>query len=76
MRGLMMDYPLTLTSIIRHAERTYGAQPIVSRQTDRTLHRTTYADCVERARRLGTGLRRLGLQPGDRVATFCWNRRA
>src|SRR5207247_273514 len=63
----------TLTTIIRHAERTYGRQEIVSRRSDRVLDRYTYADCVDRARRLGAALRRLGLQTGDRVATFSWN---
>ena len=30
MQGLMMDIPLTITSIMRHAERVHGAQEIVS----------------------------------------------
>ena len=30
MQGLMMDVPLTITSIIRHAERVHGHKEIVS----------------------------------------------
>ena len=33
----------------------------------------TYADLVGRSRRLAVALRGLGLEPGDRVATLCWN---
>lgn len=73
MRGLMMDSPLTLSALLRHAERLHGNREIVSRRADRSLHRYTYRDCLERARRLGTALRGLGLESGDRVATFAWN---
>ena len=30
MNGLMMDIPLTITSIVRHAERVHGHKEIVS----------------------------------------------
>ena len=30
MNGLMMDVPLTITSIVRHAERVHGHKEIVS----------------------------------------------
>ena len=73
MRGLMMDSPLTLSAVLRHTERLHGAREIVSRRADRSLHRYTYRDCLVRARRLGTALRGLGLDQGDRVATFAWN---
>src|SRR4051794_37335078 len=73
MRGLTMDYQLTLDAIARRAETLYGQRPVVSRRADRTIHRTTYAECLRRARRLAAGLHALGVQPGDRVATLCWN---
>ncbi|MEO5815009.1 MAG: long-chain fatty acid--CoA ligase [Gemmatimonadaceae bacterium] len=73
MRGLMMDSPLTLSALLRHAESLHGGREIVSRRADRSLHRYTYRECLERARRLGASLRALGLQRGDRVATFAWN---
>ena len=73
MRGLMMDYQLTVSSLLRRAESLYGHREIVSRLPDRTLHRCTYADVVRRTRQLALALRRLGLERGDRVATICWN---
>jgi fatty-acyl-CoA synthase len=73
MLGLTMDYQLTLSAIARRAESLYGRKPVVSRRPDRSLHRTCYADCFGRARQLGAALHRLGVHPGDRVATLCWN---
>ncbi|HEY6894702.1 MAG TPA: long-chain-fatty-acid--CoA ligase, partial [Rhodanobacteraceae bacterium] len=73
MNGLMMDYPLTLTSIFRRAEALFGAREIVWRRPDRSMQRYTYADFAARTRRLGGALRRLGIRAGDRVATLGWN---
>jgi len=73
MDGLMMDFPLTLPTILRRAATIFGDREIVSRQPDRTLHRYTYADMARRARQLAAALTALGLRPGDRVGTFCWN---
>jgi len=73
MLGQMMDFPLTIPAILRRAESLYGAREIVSRRADGTLHRSSYAECLERSRRLGTALCQLGLEPGSRVATLCWN---
>ncbi len=71
--GLMMDYPLTLTTILRRAEMLYGDREIVSQRADKSLHRYSYADMARRARQLGHALKGLGVGPGDRVATFAWN---
>jgi fatty-acyl-CoA synthase len=68
-----MDYGLTLSAITRRAEALFGHRPVVSRRPDGTLHRTTYRECLARARRLSVALQRLGVKPGDRVATLCWN---
>jgi fatty-acyl-CoA synthase len=69
----MMEYQLTLPSLLRRAEQYNGAKEIVSRLPDRTFHRTTYGESCRRARALAVGLEALGLQRGDRVATLCWN---
>src|SRR6185436_12429273 len=71
--GLMMDYQLTLPTLLSRAETYNGAKEIVTRLPDRSFHRTTYAETCRRARALAVGLAGLGLQRGDRVATLCWN---
>lgn len=73
MQGLMMDVPLTIPLIVRHAEALHGAKLVVSRLPDRSVRRLTYAEVFARARRLAGALRQLGVRRGDRVATFCWN---
>jgi len=73
MDGLMMDYALTITAMLRRTESMFGHKEIVSRRADRTIERSTYALALGRARRLASALQRLGVGRGDRVATLCWN---
>jgi fatty-acyl-CoA synthase len=73
-QGLMMDdYPLSLTRLVQRAERFSADHEVVSRRPDGSVHRTTVGACAERARRLGSALASLGLEPGDPVATLMWN---
>ena len=69
----MMDFPLTLAAILRHAEQVFPRRAVVTRRADASLHRCTYADVGDRARRLARALQGLGVRPGDRVATLGWN---
>jgi len=71
--GQMMDQPLLISSIIRHADRYYGGNEIVSRRVEGDIHRYTYRDCHRRARQLANALAGLGVQMGERVATLAWN---
>jgi fatty-acyl-CoA synthase len=73
MDGLMMDFPLTLTHLLRRAEQFFGDREIVTRMPDKSFHRTTYRDTMRRSRQLAVALKKAGLQRGDRVATLCWN---
>src|SRR4051812_35332953 len=73
MNGLMMDYPLTVNTIFRRAEKMSPGREIVTRLADKSIHRYTYADFAHRTRRLAAALQGLGIQPGDRVATLGWN---
>ncbi len=50
MRGLMMDYPLTLTPILERARKLYGKKELVTK-TGPTLQRYTYAEMAERVGR-------------------------
>jgi fatty-acyl-CoA synthase len=73
MDGLMMDYPLTLVHLLERAGTLFSAQEIVSRLPDESLSRTTWGDVYRRVHKLANALRRLGVNPGDRVATLGWN---
>jgi fatty-acyl-CoA synthase len=73
MEGLMMDYPLTLLHLLERAGQLHRRQEVVSRQPDETITRTTWAEVYRRTHKLANALSRLGVQPGDRVATLGWN---
>lgn len=73
MHGLMMSMPMTIGSILEHAQRIFGAKLVVTRQPDRSLHVMTYRDLHTRARKLANALTALGIQPGERVGTLGWN---
>jgi fatty-acyl-CoA synthase len=68
----MMDYPLTVRSIYERARTLFPDRQLVSRRPG-GVERTTYGEWAERVARLAGALRELGVGPGDRVATFCWN---
>ena len=67
-----MDLPLTVTSIVLHAERVNGGGEIVSVTADNPRHRYTYREAFARVRRLASSMVRWGLAPGDRVGTLAW----
>jgi 3-(methylthio)propionyl---CoA ligase len=73
LQGRMMEVPLTVSSLLRHAARFYGSVEIVSRRIEGDLHRYTYRDCERRAKQLAQALIALGVQPGERLATLAWN---
>ncbi|MDH4871610.1 3-(methylthio)propionyl-CoA ligase [Pseudomonas sp. BN515] len=73
MHGQMMKLPLIVSSLLEHAERYHGDTEIVSRTVEGTLHRYTYADAHQRARKAANALKKLGVQQGDRVGTLAWN---
>ncbi|MDP9199843.1 MAG: long-chain fatty acid--CoA ligase, partial [Pseudomonadota bacterium] len=73
MQGLMMQAPLTITSIMRHAERVNGTSEVVSVTGDNPRHRCTLADIFRRARQLANVLTKAGVRRGDRIATLAWN---
>ena len=73
MQGLMMDMPLLITNLIRHADRHHGETEIVSKTVEGDIHRYNYRAAHKRARRLAKALQALGVRAGERVATLAWN---
>jgi len=73
MLGLMQDRPLLVSSLIEYAARYHPTVEIVSKTCEGATLRTNYANLRARAAKLAKALIRLGVKPGDRVATLAWN---
>ncbi len=72
MRGLMMDYQLTLRHILERSYRLFPNKEVVTRVGD-AVTRAGYGDVYARVHRLAGALKALGIETGDRVGTFGWN---
>lgn len=70
--GLMQDRPLLIASLLTHAARFSPSREIVSRSAA-GARRYGYRDGDVRARKWAKGLQRLGVRPGDRIASLAWN---
>jgi fatty-acyl-CoA synthase len=70
--GLMMDYQLTLTPIMKRANQLFPNKEIRTKFGE-TVHTQTYRDFYRRCGQLANALENLGIQPGDRIGTMAWN---
>src|SRR5919199_345032 len=73
MLGLMMERPLLISMLIEHAAQYHPDGEIVTRTVEGPIHRYTYMEARRRAKQVANALKRLGIRPGDRVATLAWN---
>ena len=73
MQGLMMDVPLLISDLIKHAARNHGDTEIVSKTVEGDIHRYNFREAHARARRLAKVLQGLGVKLSDRVGTLAWN---
>jgi fatty-acyl-CoA synthase len=71
--GAMQDFPLRIMRLMDHAEREHGNREIVAARADGSTVRTDWKRLTNDARRMGQALERLGVRPGDRVATLAMN---
>jgi fatty-acyl-CoA synthase len=69
----MQDFPLRIMRLMDHAEREHGSREIVAARPDGRTHRTNWTRLALDARRLAQALVRMGVQPGERVATLAMN---
>src|SRR4051794_2003992 len=68
----MQDFPLTLKLIFDHGRKVHARSRIHSFDGV-GCGTATFAQIAERASRLAGVLSRLGIGPGERVGTLCWN---
>ena len=73
MRGLMMETPLLISSILTHAARWNSRIEVVTRTVEGPMHRYTYGDAARRSAQLAHALRALGVLESERIATLAWN---
>ena len=73
MLGQMMHRPLSIVEILRFGAQNHPRAEIVSVRTEGDVHRYTYPDAFKRVAKLSSGLKKIGINPGDRVATLAWN---
>ena len=69
----MQSFSLTVDKFLDHAAKWFGDREIVEANNGEVVARKTYADLRERSNRMSGALGRLGLAPGDKVATLAWN---
>ena len=74
MNGLMQEHPLGVQLILRHAERLHGDKTVATRTPSR-VSVATFREVAERARRLISGLRALGVGGGDHPGVLLARRR-
>jgi fatty-acyl-CoA synthase len=75
MKSTMQDAPLLISNIIRHGEFVYADKKIFT-VTPEGVEEATFFQISKRAEQLAAALTKLGIQRGDRVATFMWNNQA
>jgi 3-(methylthio)propionyl---CoA ligase len=71
--GNMMQMPLLISALLRHADAYHGDTEIVSRLAPDEIHRYTYRDAHRRARQAANALKSLGVAASTRVGTLAWN---
>ncbi|MBV8300887.1 MAG: long-chain fatty acid--CoA ligase [Candidatus Dormibacteraeota bacterium] len=72
MESTMQEAPLTITALFRRGEAVFPDSEVITFQGEGSRH-TRFAEVAERVRRLAGALSTLGVRPGDRVGTLCWN---
>jgi fatty-acyl-CoA synthase len=72
MDSTMQDFPLTVTGILRHGVDWKSERKVVTATPD-GYREISFGELGARVARLAHGLRDLGVESGQRVATFMWN---
>ena len=74
MEGLIMDYPLTTTTILEYGNSAFKHKKIISHLPNGSRHEYTFGDLHKRCKQLANVLtHKLGVTKGDMIGTFAWN---
>ena len=73
LKGQMMNRPLNVTSLIDYAAEVHDRTTITTSTVEGGMARIALPDVKKRIARLANVLLKMGVQPGDRVATLAWN---
>ncbi|WP_075352535.1 long-chain fatty acid--CoA ligase [Algoriphagus marinus] len=74
MEGLMMNYPLTTTTILEYGNSVYHHKKIITYLPDGSRHEYSFGDMYRRCKKLANALtQKIGIKEGDMVGTFAWN---
>jgi fatty-acyl-CoA synthase len=74
LQGLMQDdFPLTLNHVLGRMRSCNLGAELVTLTPDGSVQRAAHAELSPRIDRLARALGTLGVEQGDRVATFAWN---
>jgi fatty-acyl-CoA synthase len=75
MKSTMMDLPLSTQMILRHGARIHGDSRVGTFDGS-AFHFSSFTQVAARATALASALAALGIQRGERVASYCWNHQA
>lgn len=69
------EWQLNLWKVIQYAARVHGSTEVVSYRTLQggQVHRLNYRSVYERVSAMANALKKLGVEPGDRIAVLGWN---
>ena len=71
--GLMQTQPLLVSNLLIHAEKKHATTEIVSKRCEGDVHRYTYKDLAERARKVANAIEKFQVPRSQRVGTLAWN---
>jgi fatty-acyl-CoA synthase len=71
--GLMQDFPLTVHHIRRALRANRPEARVATLVQPDVIEHSTFGETADRVDRLARVLGKLGVEQGDRVATFAWN---
>ncbi|MGH9291836.1 MAG: long-chain fatty acid--CoA ligase [Acidimicrobiales bacterium] len=72
MQSTMQESPLLVSEIFRHGHQVHGMSEIATFEGD-SFRRASFSQVARRVEQLAGALSQLGVGPGERVATFCFN---